>query len=222
MNFYQDFRNKLQKAQIIQLPSMNIDTFGSTIYLYYHLSKAGDSQTNVREGQLIIKKPMIIAPNMDNNLLDGFAKEVQEFAERLFQKHGRKLRLLGYQFKHILREAWVENNQLNKVMVDLLSEAKNNPMTAILIGEENHWEISLLKIYSKIVKKSFNINISEFEERGMFDENHIPPSVYREIEELFRMVEKYPSRIKDLGKLLLRYSLFEKYEKRFFKAMKRK
>lgn len=222
MDFYEDFKNKLNSSQIIQLPSMNIDTFGNTNYLYYHLSKTKDLKTSVREGQLVIKKPMIIAPHMDGNLVDGFDREIQDFAEKLFQKHGRKLKLLGYQFRHIPREAWIEKDHLDKVMIDILNGSKDNPMTAVLVGEEKHWEISLLKIYSKVIKKSFNINVSELEERGMFDEDRIPPQVYREIEELFKMVEKYPSKIKDLGKTLLRYNLFEKYEDRFFKAMKRK
>lgn len=221
MDFFEDFKQNLSTSQIVQLPSMNISSFGSTNYIYYHLSRLEDAKTQVREGQLIIKKPMIIMPNLSTSLVEGFPREVQEFAERIFEKFGNELRLLGYQFKHSPREAWIEKDSIDNVMIELSTHSKDNPMATILVGENQHWEISLLKLYSKIIEKSFHINMAEFEERGLFDPDGIPPQVYKDIEDLFQMVENNPDRIKELGGTLLRYNLFEKYEERFFKLMKR-
>ena len=130
--------------------------------------------------------------------------------------------MLGYQFHHFFREAWIERDGLQNTIYALQKDLENNPMSAIIMGEDKHWEVGLLKICAKVIEKSFRINLSELEEKGLFDKHGVPPKIYEEIEELFRQIEeKSPQRINELGDLLVRHQLFEEYEPRFFALMKK-
>ena len=207
-------------AKIERLPSTNIASFGHTSYIYYHLSPLGPGKTRIREGNFLVKKPVIFSLDQPEKFIEGFDPLALELAENLLEKHKRELWILGYRFQHVPRESWVESKSVKDALIDISTMTEDNPISSIVIGHEQHWEISLLKLCAKIIERSLHINLSEFEERGMFDQNGIPPSVYRDIEKLFHLAQKDPRYVKELGNLLLRYNLFGEYEERFFRFFK--
>ena len=214
---YQYFLNQIKQIQLIKLPSLKISSFGETSYIYYIITSDKNTQQSIiREGSLILNKPLIISYDNFKEVFQGFSGDTLKNIETLFDEVGDQLKLLGYQFKQVIREKWIEKQTIPYALKDLKTKVEKNPMAAILIGNEQQWELPIVRLTSEIIKKSLKINIKEFEERGYFDKNGIAPKVYQEIETLFSESLTDKNKIKDLGQLLQHYHLFEEYEERFF------
>ena len=214
---YQYFLNQIKQIQLIKLPSLKISSFGETSYIYYIVTNDKNThQSIIREGSLILNKPLIIGYDNFKEVFQGFSDDTLKNVEALFDEVGNQLKLLGYQFKQVIREKWVEKQILPYTLKDLKAKVGGNPMSAILIGNEEQWELPIVRLTSEIIKRSLKINIKEFEEKGYFDKNGVAPKIYEKIETLFSQSLTDKNKIKDLGQLLQRYHLFEEYEERFF------
>jgi len=217
---FRKYKEAMEKSQIIHMPSMNISTFGESRYKYYFLTQIQNHHTRLREGHLIIKKPMILLPFNRDSLFEGFDMEMNEIANNMLKKHGDHLKLLGYQFQHTPRENWVEKDPIQEVILNLSQSIEENIMDSIIQGQDSTWQSSVFKLMLKIIEKSFQINISELEERGMFDSRGIPPQVYKDIENRFHTAKGNSRKIKELGGILLEKGLFEENEEKFFSLLK--
>ncbi len=216
---YKNFHQAVKESKIIHMPKSNIATFGNTVYNYYFISEVGNRMTRIREGNLNVNRPLLITSFFDENNMRGFPEQVQSLAKNLFDNLGIKDYFLEYRFENILKHDWKEKVPMAKLSSFIIEQCQNKPMSTILSGSDEFWTASLVKLCIKTMQKSFPINMQEIEERGFLDKDGIPPQVYKEIERLFKVAEKNPKNLKELGQFLLEHQLFERYEDKFFSLM---
>jgi len=100
-------------------------------------------------------------------------------------------------------------------------ENDNEPLTAVLIGADELWEVSLLKFVVDYIQRSAPSNLQDLTQRahGEASESNPKISIHDEIEADFATARIDPRRVNELGNKLQRYGLFETYEDRFYALM---
>lgn len=213
-----DFWYAVNNTELISTPKSRLETFGDTIVNYYLVSELMDSidKVRVREGHLKALKPEIITPSGLGQMdLDDFGPEARKYAEWLTE-HAGDLRILQYGFrlqKQELKEYVVSDN-LDNVLDRVKQEVedKDDPLSAVLVGVDDPWEVCLLKLMVELVQSSANGNIQDIQQQMAAQENDLT----RQIDQAFLEASRDPSRISELAEMLKRNGLWEQYEDRFF------
>jgi hypothetical protein len=168
-----DFTYALENTRVLLAPSQRLDTFGTSRFDYFLVTEEMDqvNLSRVREGRIHAERPQIITPqNMTKLLLEGFGDRGQRFAEQL-SSQGTRFAFLKYGFrisKSDIRSYDVHESLesvAGKLKEDL--EQKNEPLTALLTGVDDGWEICLLKFMVDLISASAPGNMGDFRERGM-------------------------------------------------------
>jgi len=97
-------------------------------------------------------------------------------------------------------------------------EEENNPLSTIIKGIEELWDVSLMIFIYELTRKSIYDNVIDFQRRGSLDidSTGVPKDARNFIEELFELVSKDVSRAPELVTELNRWGVFEEYQDRFF------
>jgi len=215
-----DFWYAVNNTEILRTPSQKLETFGTTLINYMLISQKMDSNKfRVREGKLEASRPQILTPDAMGKIpLEGFSnKETERYAEWM-QQHAQELRLLQYGF--IIKKQDVKDYESTEgeqqVLANVLSEYKrrNDPLSAVLTGVDEPWEVCLMKLIVEVIENSAKQNIQDFQERNMLGRG--PDAARQEIEDDFLAAARDPSRIEYLHKKLQAAGVFDKYEDRFF------
>ena len=168
-----DFTYALENTRVLLAPSQRLDTFGTSLFNYFLVTEEMDAvnQSRVREGHIHAERPQIITPQtMAKLILEGFGDQGERYAEQLSAQSGR-FSFLKYGFrvsKSDIRSYDVHEsleNVAGKLKADL--ERKNEPLTALLTGVDDGWEICLLKFMVDMIAASAPGNMGDFRERGM-------------------------------------------------------
>lgn len=168
-----DFTYALENTRVLLAPPQRLDTFGTSRYNYFLVTEEMDAVnlSRVREGHIHAERPQIITPqNMSKLLLEGFGDQGQRFADQL-SGMGNQFAFLKYGFrvsKSDIRSYDVHESLetvAGKLKDDL--QRKNEPLTALLTGVDDGWEICLLKFMIDIITSSMPGNMGDFRERGM-------------------------------------------------------
>lgn len=218
-----DFWYAVNNTEIISLPDNRLETFGNTIINYYLASELMDDvgKIRIRKGNLQALKPEIITPfNHTPEVIEGeFGSEAQEYADWLRQ-NGKDLKLLKYGFKIQKKEfsESVVSDRLDNV-VDRIKEdlAENkDPMSTLIVGVDDPWEVCLLKLMVELVQQSAKGNIEDLQTQ----QNQLKEDLRKDVENRFFAAAKNPSQITELGNFLSQKGLFKQYEDRFFALVK--
>jgi hypothetical protein len=169
-----DFTYALENTRVLIAPSQRLDTFGTSIFNYFLVTEAMDAVnlSRVREGNIHAERPQIITPqNMTGLFLEGFGDQGQRFAEQLSAQGGGRPAFLKYGF-HVSKSdvrSYDVHESLESVAGKLKAELqlKNEPLTALLTGVDDGWEVCLLKFMVDIITASAPGNMGDFRERGM-------------------------------------------------------
>jgi hypothetical protein len=103
-------------------------------------------------------------------MLEGFGDQGQRYAEQISAQAAR-FSFLKYGFrvsKSDIRAYDVHESMENvagRLKDDL--EQKNEPLTALLTGVDEGWEVCLLKFMIDLITASVPGNLGDFHERGM-------------------------------------------------------
>ncbi len=168
-----DFSYALENTRVLLAPTQRLDTFGTSRFNYFLVTEEMDAVnlSRVREGHIHAERPQIVTPqNMAKLLLEGFGDQGQRFAEQISEQTGR-FAFLKYGFrvsKSDIRSYDVHEsleNVAGKLREEL--EHKNEPLTALLTGVDDGWEVCLLKFMVDIITASAPGNLGDFRERGM-------------------------------------------------------
>ncbi len=102
-------------------------------------------------------------------------------------------------------------------------DRRGDPLAAIIKGEDDLWDVSLMKFIYEMTRISFADNISQFEAKGLLniDSGGVPMEARVRIEELFRMVSTGQFEPHQLKDELDRWNVFEEYEDRFLAIFKK-
>jgi hypothetical protein len=167
------FQYVLENTEVILAPERRIETFGSTTFRFYLVTELMDevNAVRVRDGRLHADRPQIIAPgHLQRLLLEGFGERAEQYMGWLQQNAGH-LAVLKYGFQ--FRKTDVTESIVHSPVEEVIQRIKDqidyseDPLSAIVQGVDEGWEISLLKFASDLIQESSGSNMGEFRRRGL-------------------------------------------------------
>ncbi len=167
-----DIQYALESTVILIEPDRRIDTFGSTSFEFHLVSELMDSvsETRVREGILHAERPTIIKPESYAELeFEGFGEQAEAFSQWL-NENAADLSILKYGFnfrKDKVREEIIAEpfEAVRDKVVGRVNEG-SNPLSAVIHGVDDAWEVCLLKFTVEMIGLSQGINVFDFKRRG--------------------------------------------------------
>jgi hypothetical protein len=168
-----DIQYALETTEVIHEPDRRIDTFGSTSFEFTLLTELMDDVTKVRvrSGRITAEKPMIVKPEPSADLeFEGFGEQAEAFADWLRRRMKDAAAFqYGFNFKKSDVTEHLVDDSLENVRHRLLEDVRRtgNPLTAIIQGVDDTWEICLLKFMVEMIQKSHRINLFDFKRRGL-------------------------------------------------------
>ena len=225
-------RQAVKRTEILRAPKQSLATFGTTNIYYYLVTEPVYSElvknvteTVVREGRVIAEKPRIVTPYYLSRL-EGFSSEARRYFGALIKAHGPNAPGLFYTYKNEPKELNIVSDNLLSVVNKLNAEInkRGDPLTSIIKGEDEFWDVSLMKFIYEMTRSSLRNNLRQMGARGLLDidAGGIPVDARVRIDELFRKVSSGESEPSELQAELDRWNLFEEYEDRFFNIFKKK
>ncbi len=229
----------VRHTEILRPPKQSLATFGTTNIYYYLVTepvyselvknvtepKATQGETVVREGRVIAERPRIVTPYYLSRL-EGFSSEARGYFEALLKAHGPDAPGLFYTYKNEPKELNIVSDNLLSVVDKLNAEInkRGDPLTSIIKGEDEFWDVSLMKFIYEMTRSSLRNNLWQMGSRGLLDidAGGIPVDARVRIDELFRKVSSGESEPHELQTELDRWNLFEEYEDRFLAIFKKK
>jgi len=224
-------RCAVQHTEILRVPKQSLSTFGTTNIYYYLVTEPAYSEliknvteTVVREGRVIAERPRIVTPYYLSRL-EGFSSEARRYFEALISTHGGDAPGLFYTYKNEPKELNIVSDNLPSVVSKLNEEIDKHgdPLTSIIRGEDELWDVSLMKFIYEMTRSSLRNNLLQMGSRGLLDvdASGVPVDARLRIDELFRKVAKGEIEPYELKVELDRWNLFEEYEDRFFNIFKK-
>jgi len=224
-------QDAVRHTEILRLPKQHLSTFGMTNIHYYLVTEPAyaefvkeTDETVIREGKVIAEKPRIVTPYYLSRV-EGFSQDAKKYFEALIRAHGPNAPGLFYTYKNELKELNIVAENLPSVVSKLNAEIdkRGDPLASIIKGQDELWDVSLLRFIYEITQSSLPDNIGQMRARGLLDTDAsgIPADVRLRIENFFRMVSQGEIEPRELKDELDRWGLFEEYEDRFLSIFKR-
>ena len=218
-------------TEVLRPPRQSLSTFGVTNVYYYLVTSPAyaefiqdTAETVIREGRVIAQKPRIVTPYYLSNL-EGFSTEARRYFNLLVQTYGRDAPGLFYTYKNepkglnIVSDSWV--SVVNKLNDEI--DRKGDPLASIIKGEDELWDVSLMKFIYELTKHSLRDNVTQMKAKGLLDTDSsgVPVDARLRIEELFQQVSQGEREPRELETELERWNLFEEYQDRFFSLFRK-
>jgi hypothetical protein len=168
-----DFDYAIENTQVILAPERQIATFGSTSFNFYLISELMDrvDQVRVRNGKIHAERPQILTPEHHCRLLlEGFGEKAQRYVDQL-REHARTVAVLRYGFQ--FRKTDVTEQTMRDSIDAVINrtkrrvESENEPLSAIIQGVDDAWEVCLLKFTIDLIERSSGENLGDFRKRGL-------------------------------------------------------
>ena len=214
-----DFWYAVNNTEVLEVPRNRLETFGTTLINYRLVTELMDSigAIRIREGRIQAFRPEILTPqSFSESPLEGFDNEQANDFIRWLREHESELVLLKYGFK-IRHETVTESlvhDTLDAVVERVRSEmkSKSDPLSALVVGVDEPWEVCLLKLLVEVVKRSAPGNARDLRSD--------PDGSGHEIERAFRRATADRSQLAPLAALLNRTGRFKEFEDRFFSLVR--
>ncbi|MBT3286245.1 MAG: hypothetical protein HN849_13820 [Victivallales bacterium] len=215
-------------TRVVYSPPKLLETFGETVVRYYVLSELLDEvgAVRIRQGHVMAGRPRVITPRFFmNQALVNFGEEARSYLENFISSQ-ENLRIIEYglQFRKEDHSQETVQGNIDEIAEQVTVDAKKltNDVAGVVIGVDDHWEVSLLQFASELVKRSTPHNAKQMAGRGLLDLSSGTPNAVRvEIESDFHQAENDIDRLRTLGEKLRSYGLFDQYEDRFFELYRR-
>ena len=226
-----DLIKAVQKTRVARKPLQHLATFGTTIINYYVITEPiysdideSKKETVVRTGRVNSGKPEIVTPTYALNL-KGFSSEAYKYLEFISDKFGVNSPGVLYQYKNEPGKTNILNGSVEEVSNNIIKELnkKKDKLTAVIVGVDELWDVSLLKFIHDFTSESLVSNVNEFNSRGLLQPQAqfggVPKAAVQRIEILFNQVA-FGADPEILKKELDRWGLFDHYEERFLNLFK--
>jgi len=167
------FQYAIENTRVVLAPDRRIETFGSTNFKFHLVTELMDCAgvVRVRDGRIEAERPQIIAPgHYSRMLLEGFGEQARQFAQWL-ENRPEKLAFLKYGFQ--FRKHDVVENVVRGEVEDVIERVKSGigradePLSAIILGVDDAWEVCLLKFTIDLIQQSAGGNMNDFRQRGL-------------------------------------------------------
>ena len=168
-----DFQYAIENTRVILAPERQIATFGSTSFRFYLISELMDqaNEIRVRDGRIHAERPQILTPeHYCRLLLEGFGEKAQKYVDQL-REHTRDVAVLRYGFQ--FRKTDVTENTVRDTMEAVVErtrrqvEHSEEPLSAVIQGVDDAWEVCLLKFTIDLIERSSGGNMGDFRKRGL-------------------------------------------------------
>jgi len=224
-------KHAVKHTEILRPPRQTISTFGMTNIYYYLLTEPAYSElvkdvteTVIREGRVIAERPMVVTPYYLSQL-EGFSPEARKYFDMLIKIQGANAPGLFYAYKNEPKELTIVSDSLLSVVSKLNAEIdkRGDPLASIIKGEDELWDVSLMKFIYEMTRSSLQDNLAQMRTRGLLDDaGGIPVDVRLRIDDLFEKVLQGEYEPYELKAELDRWGLFEEYEDRFLAIFRKK
>jgi hypothetical protein len=168
-----DFDYAIENTQVILAPEQQIATFGTTSFHFYLISELMDrvDRVRVRNGKIHAERPQILAPeHFSRLLLEGFGDKAQHYVDRL-REYARNIAVLryGFQFRKTNVAEETIRDSIDAVVARTKRRVENaeEPLSAIIQGVDDAWEVCLLKFTIDMIERSAGGNLGDFRKRGL-------------------------------------------------------
>jgi len=214
----------LEHTELVRAPRRGLETFGSSVIDYYVVTELVGNLSVVRDGKVIAERPKIVTPAYLVNV-EGFSDQARKYIAMMARDRPHDSGIF-YRYKNEPKGMNVVSEPIRQVISKLSSqiEEEHNPLSTIIRGVEELWDVSLLMFIYELTAKSVRTNVAEFSRRGFLDMDAggVPQGARDYIEELFEQVSQNLSRAPELVIELNRWGLFPEYQDRFFALFRRK
>jgi len=217
-------RYALENTELVRAPQQSLATFGSSVIDYYVVTELVGNLSVVRDGKVIAERPRIVTPAYLVNV-EGFSEQARRYIAMMARERPHDSGIF-YRYKNEPKGMNVVSEPVKQVISKLSYqiEEERNPLSTIIKGVEELWDVSLLMFIYELTTKSVSTNIAEFNRRGFLDidAGGVPQGARDYIEELFEQASRNLSRAPQLVVELNRWGLFPEYQDRFFALFRRK
>ena len=171
-----DFQYALENTHVLLAPKRRIETFGNTAFRFHLLTESMDrvNEIKVREGTIHAERPTLVTPEHHAQvLLENFGEKATEFAEWLRGSHGQLAAILryGFQFRRSQINEHLVHDCLEKVSERITDEVahsqERDPLSAVIRGVDDAWEVCLLKFTMDLVQGSAPGNVGDLRRRRL-------------------------------------------------------
>ena len=213
----------LEQTELVRAPRQELETFGSSVIDYYVVTELVGNLSVVRDGKVFAERPKIVTPAYLVNV-EGFSEQAKRYIAMMAQERPYESGIF-YRYKNEPGGMNVVSEPIKQVINKLSSqiEEEHNPLSTIIRGVEELWDVSLLMFIYELTSKSARTNMAEFNRRGFLDidSSGVPQGARDYIEELFEKASRNLSRAPELVVELNRWGLFPEYQDRFFALFRR-
>jgi len=213
----------IEHTEVIRPPEQSLATFGTTNIYYYLITELMESANVVREGRVIAARPKIVTPSYLINL-EGFTTQARRFIELMAEKNPHEPGIF-YSYRNEPKEMNIASEPVKEIVdkINRRIDSQHDPLSAIIKGVEELWDVSLLKFTYELTRSSVHSNVAEMERRGLLhvDTAGVPGGTRNYIDELFEKARRDASRAPELVTELRRWGLFSEYQDRFFSLFKK-
>ena len=168
-----NFDYAIENTQVILAPQSQIATFGSTSFHFYLVSELMDrvNEVRVRDGKIHADRPQILTPeHFSRLLLEGFGDKAQRYVDQL-REQARNFAVLryGFQFRKTDVSERTFRDPLDAVIARTKSQVEDTqePLSAVIQGVDDAWEVCLLKFTIDLIERSSGGNLGDFRRRGL-------------------------------------------------------
>ena len=163
----------IENTRVLHAPERRIATFGNTSFRFFLVTELMDTvnQVRVRDGRLHAERPTIITPGQIHQMLvEGFGERAEEFG-RWLHENAPQLAVVKYgvQFRKSDMSDEVLHGTFDQVVARLREtvDRLEDPLSAIIAGVDEGWEICLLKFAADLIEESSGDNVRDFRKRGL-------------------------------------------------------
>ena len=225
-------RQAVEHTEILRAPKQSLFTFGTTNIYYYLLTEPAYAElinniteTVIREGRVIAERPKIVTPYYLSSL-EGFSADARRYFDALARAYGSNVPGLLYSYRNEPKELNIVSDNLLSVVdkLNAVIDKRGDPLAAIIKGQDEFWDISIIKFIFELTSSSLRDNVSQMGARGLFniDEKGIPADARLRIEGLFRKVARGEIDPTELKAELDRWNVFDEYEDRFLALFRKR
>ncbi len=163
----------IENTRVALAPQNRIETFGTTVFRFFLVSELMDraGEVRVRDGKLHAERPSIITPEHFHRMLDeGFGERASKFIDWL-RENAAEMAVLryGFQFRKTDVQESIVHDSVEAVVDRLRAEVdrSENPLSTIICGVDEGWEVCLLKFATDMIQRSAPGNVNEWKRRGL-------------------------------------------------------
>jgi hypothetical protein len=169
----ENFEYAIENTRVILAPDQKIATFGSTSFNFYLISELMDrvDQVRIRNGKIHAERPQILTPeHYSHLLLEGFGEKARRYVDQLRERlHSIAVLRYGFQFRKTDVTEQTLRDSIDAVINRTKRRVENasEPLSAIIQGVDDAWEVCLLKFTIDLIERSAGGNIGDFRKRGL-------------------------------------------------------